>query len=78
MPNKLMPLMDKLLLRKRAVVETIVAQLKHISQIEHTRHRSVWNFMGNLITELIAYAWRPVKPSLGLRTDDRRLPTIVL
>jgi hypothetical protein len=45
MSNKLLPLMDKLLLRKRAILETIVDQLKNISQIEHTRHRSVWNFM---------------------------------
>lgn len=78
MPNKLMPLMDKLLLRKRSVVETIVDQLKNISQIEHTRHRSVWNFMGNLVAGLIAYTWRPVKPSLGLRTDELLLPTLVL
>ena len=47
MQNKLMPLIDKLLLRKRAILETIVDQLKNISQIEHTRHRSLWNFMGN-------------------------------
>ena len=47
MPNKLMPLLDKLLLRKRAILETIVDQLKNISQIKHTRHRSLWNFMGN-------------------------------
>lgn len=78
MQNKLIPLMDKLLLRKRAILETIVDQLKNISQIEHTRHRSVWNFMGNLIAGLIAYTWRPSKPSLGLRTDELLLPTIVL
>jgi hypothetical protein len=41
MHNNLMPLRDKMLLRKRALMETIVDQLKHISQIEHTRHRSV-------------------------------------
>jgi hypothetical protein len=78
MQNKLMPVMDKLLLRKRAILETIVDQLKNISQIEHTRHRSVFNFMGNLIAGLIAYTWRPVKPSLGLRPDDRLLPNVVL
>jgi hypothetical protein len=41
MKNKLMPLVDKLLLRKRAVIESVNDQLKNISQIEHTRHRSV-------------------------------------
>ena len=40
-----LPLEDKLLLRKRSVIETINDQLKNISQIEHTRHRSVANFL---------------------------------
>lgn len=77
MANRLMPLLDKLLLRKRALMETIVDQLKNISQIEHTRHRSVWNFFGNLIAGLIAYTWRPIKPSLGIRPDDHGLPLLV-
>jgi hypothetical protein len=78
MPNKLMPLLDKILLRKRAILETIVDQLKNISQIEHTRHRSLFNFMGNLLAGLIAYTWRPTKPSLGIRPDDLALPVAVL
>ena len=49
MKNVLMPLTDKLLLRKRAIVETIIDQLKNISQIEHSRHRSPINFLVNLI-----------------------------
>jgi hypothetical protein len=49
MPNKLMPLLDKCLLRKRSILETIVDQLKNISQIEQTRHRSLWNLRGRLI-----------------------------
>jgi len=36
--------MDKLLLRKRAIVETIIDQLKNVTQIEHSRHRSVVNY----------------------------------
>jgi hypothetical protein len=68
MKNRLMPLMDKLLLRKRAIVETIIDQLKNISQIEHSRHRSPINFLVNLICGLIAYCHQPKKPSLGLRT----------
>ena len=43
MKNQLMPIADKLLLRKRAIIETIIDQLKNISQIEHTRHRSPIN-----------------------------------
>lgn len=77
MANRLVSLFDKLLLRKRALMETIVDQLKNISQIEHTRHRSVWNFFGNLVAGLIAYTWRPVKPSLDIRPDDGLLPLLV-
>jgi transposase len=68
MRNQLMPLADKLLLRKRSIVETIIDQLKNISQIEHTRHRSPFNFLINLLCGLIAYCHQPKKPSLHL--DD--------
>lgn len=78
MPHKLMPLLDRYLLRKRSILETIVDQLKNISQIEHTRHRSLWNFMGNLISGLIAYSWQPTKPALGIRPDHLHLPAVVL
>lgn len=60
-------LADKLLLRKRAIVETIIDQLKNISQIEHTRHRSANGFLVNLACALIAYCHQPKKPSLGLQ-----------
>jgi hypothetical protein len=61
------PLLDKLRLRKRAIVETIIDQLKNISQIEHTRHRSPVNFLVNLVCGLIAYGHQPKKPSLQLK-----------
>jgi Transposase DDE domain len=63
----LIRLWDKLLLRKRSLIETINDQLKNISQIEHTRHRSVTGFLVNLVAGLVAYSYRPNKPSLGLR-----------
>jgi len=66
MKNRLILLSDKLLLRKRSILETIVDQLKNISQIEHTRHRSLANFMVNLVAGLIAYCHQPKKPSLAL------------
>src|SRR5512139_1170254 len=66
MKNRLLPVEDKLLLRKRAIVETIIDQLKNISQIEHMRHRSVTNFLDNLLCGLIAYCHQPKKPSLHL------------
>jgi hypothetical protein len=49
MKQKLMKLTDKVLLRKRAIIETVNDQLKNISQIEHTRHRSSVNFLINLL-----------------------------
>jgi len=66
MKNKLMPLMDKLLTRKRSIIETIIDQLKNISQIEHSRHRSPINCLVNLVCGLIAYSHQPKKPSLNL------------
>lgn len=60
-----MDLMDRILIRKRAIVESAIDQLVNISQIEHSRHRSVCNFMVNLLCGLIAYAHQPKKPSSG-------------
>jgi hypothetical protein len=77
MKNRLMPLLDKLLLRKRSIVETVNDQLKNLSQIEHSRHRSAYNFFVNLIAGLLAYTFREKKPSLNLR-DKNLLPAIVL
>lgn len=67
MKNWLMLLSDKLRLRKRALIETINDQLKKLSQIEQTRHRSVWGFFVNLLAGLIAYTFREKLPSLDLR-----------
>lgn len=73
MHNRFLPLFDKLLLRKRALIETVNDQLKNISQIEHTRHRSVANFMVNLLAGLIAYTHQPLKPSLNLTNPQQAL-----
>ena len=64
MQNRLMIMSDKLLLRKRALIETIIDQLKNISQIEHSRHRSPINFVVNVLAGLIAYCLQPKKPAL--------------
>lgn len=66
MHNRLMNLSDKLLLRKRAIIETINDQLKNICQIEHSRHRSPVNFLVHLLAGLTAYCRQPKKPSLDL------------
>jgi hypothetical protein len=67
MKQKLMSLEDKILLRKRSLIETVNDQLKNISQIEHTRHRSPANFLINLLAGVSAYVLQPKKPSLNLR-----------
>jgi len=66
MKNRLLTLWDKFLLRKRAVIESVNDQLKNISQIEHSRHRSIWNFLANILAALIAYMLQPKKPSIKL------------
>jgi hypothetical protein len=71
MTNRLMPLLDKVLLRKRSLIETVNDQLKNISQVEHTRHRSPTNFLVNLVAGLIQYTHQPKKPSLHLNTSDQ-------
>jgi hypothetical protein len=68
MKNKLMPMLDKVLLRKRALIECVNDQLKNISQIEHTRHRSATNGIVNIVAAVVAYTFQPKKPALDLST----------
>lgn len=70
MKNKLMPLVDRLLLRKRGIIESVNDQLKNISQIEPSRHRSIWNFAVNILGALTAYSLQPKHPSLNLRAGN--------
>lgn len=78
MKNKLMPIFDQLMLRQRAVIESIQDQRKNISQIEHHRHRSVGNFLVNLVAALIAYTHREKKPSLHIRAQEfTHLPALL-
>jgi transposase len=60
---------DALMLRKRSIIEAINDQLKNISQIEHTRHRSPANYMINVIAGLVAYPCQDKKPALNLKTS---------
>jgi len=64
MKNKLMSIADKVMLRKRALIETIIDQLKNIAQIEHSRHRCFTNFITNIFAALCAYSYAPKKPSI--------------
>ena len=73
MKNKLLPIVDKILLRKRALIESVGEQLKHVCQIEHTRHRSPINGCVNILAALVAYTWQEHKPSLHLSQNERDL-----
>jgi hypothetical protein len=70
MKNRLMPLWDKLMLRKRSLIESVNHQLKNVFQIEHTRHRSVINGFTNMISAILAFAIHPRKPSLQLTPNE--------
>lgn len=69
MKPRLVRLNDKLLLRKRVLIETVNDQLKNISQIEHSRHRSPANFLANVLAGLLAYCHQPKKPSLQVTPE---------
>jgi hypothetical protein len=78
MKNRLVSIFDRVMLRKRAIIESVVDQLKNISQIEHSRHRSVANCFVNLLAGLVAYTWREKKPSLNIRVKEQlQLPALV-
>lgn len=71
MQNKLIPLADKILLRKRSLIETVNDQLKNIAQIEHTRHRSPINFVVHLLAGLVNYTHQPQKPSIRMTSAEQ-------
>lgn len=75
MHNPLMPLADQLLLRTRALIDTIHDPLKNIQPVEHTRHRSVANAMVNVLAALVAYTQPPCKPSLNLSKNELKFLT---
>jgi len=76
--TRLLPLMDRLLARKRSIIETINDQLKNISQIAHTRHRSPTNFLANLVAGLLAYTFQEKKPAIRFNSTEQRLLPSVL
>jgi Transposase DDE domain len=69
MRNYLMPLADKIMLRKRFLIETVLDTLKSEMGLEHSRHRSVGNAMVHVLSCLVAYAFRPGKPSISLTSQ---------
>ena len=74
MKGTLMSVSDKLLLRKRAIIETVNDELKNIAQVEHSRHRCFDNFIVNLLGAIAAYCMFPKKPCINVqRTVDTQL-----
>ena len=76
MINRLLLLHNKVLLRRRALIETVFDQLKHLLQVEHARHRSPTNFAVNLVAGLVAYCHQPKKPSI-FRGGRPQLATVI-
>jgi len=70
MKAKAMSVFDRAMLSKRYIIETINDQLKNISQIEHSRHRSETGFMLNVISGIVAYCLKKQKPRIKLLTSE--------
>ena len=66
MKNSLMSIADKILLRKRSLLETVNDELKNIAQIEHSRHRSFNNFIANSLSAIAAYCFFEKKPAIDV------------
>lgn len=62
MKGAMMSVSDRLLLRKRSIIETVNDELKNIAQIEHSRHQSFENFFVNMLGAIAAYCFVPKKP----------------
>ena len=60
---------DKIMLRKRSIIETINDMLKSVAQIVHTRHRSISNFIVNLLAGIAAYTFYDTKPSINMEFE---------
>ena len=70
MKPKVIAAFDKLILRKRSIIEAINDQLKNTFNLEHARHRSLRNFVVNAIACLVAYSYQEKKPSLNINHAD--------
>jgi hypothetical protein len=71
MKNRLIPLLDHILLMKRSVIEIINDELKNICDIEHSRHRTIPNFVMNLIAALGVYCFFDKKPSIKVNFEPQ-------
>lgn len=64
MKNKFVNMKEKLLHKKRGMIEAVNDILMTVCDIDHTRHRSPLNFMVNLLSGLVAYTFFDKVPSI--------------
>jgi hypothetical protein len=70
MKAKAISAFDRAMLSKKYIIETINDQLKNISQVEHSRHRSEVGFMLNVISGIVAYCLKKKKPRIKLSASE--------
>ncbi|HLL43091.1 MAG TPA: transposase [Segetibacter sp.] len=78
MKNKLMSVYDKIMLRKRSVIECVMDSLKNICQAEHSRHRSLHGFIINVFAAIGAYHFLPKKPAIASQFQTDLTPFLQL
>ena len=61
-----MSVSDRLLLRKRVIIETVNDELKNIAQVEHSRHRCFDKFTVNSLGVIAAYCLFLKKPCINV------------
>jgi hypothetical protein len=66
MAGLLMTAHEKLMLSKRSLVKTVFDYLKNKFQLEHTKHRSPYNYLIHIMSTIIQYQLKPSKPSIPL------------
>lgn len=66
MKNQIMLWLEKLLLRKRPIIETVLSVLKNTLELEHTRHRSITNAFVHILSTLVTYCFRTNKPAIKM------------
>ena len=74
--NYLLPLLDKVRLRKRFVVETLFAKPKSNTGLEPTRHQSPVNALVHILSCLAAYTLAQPKANIGNFAIPNPIPNI--
>lgn len=73
MKNRLLTLWDRILLKKRSLIESIFNIMKNVFEIEHSRHRSINNASVHILTVLVAYCLKPNKPQVRFTNSELQL-----